>query len=217
MKKNKNEGLLIVLALMPALYLIYKWNELPQKVPVHWNIDGKIDRYGTKTELMLLVLVLPLSIYLLLTFIPKIDPKNQINKMGDKYFQLKFFLVLFMSFLGFIIIRSAETGEIFYLKYLVGGIGIFFMVFGNYMKTIKPNYFIGIRTPWTLENEEVWKKTHKITSYLWFWGGIIIVLASFLLPFKTASIVMLAIVFFIVIFPVIYSWKYFQKIKNKQK
>ncbi len=85
MKKIKtSEIILILIVLAPFVYLAKIWNELPERVPMHWNIEGKIDRYGSKTELIWIPVLLPLLTYLLITFVPKIDPKNQLAKMGKK-------------------------------------------------------------------------------------------------------------------------------------
>ena len=91
--------------------------------------------------------------------------------MGNKLNYLRFALSLFMSAIAVFIIYSVQQSQskptfIFIL------IGLLFTILGNYFKTIKPNYFIGIRTPWTLENEDVWKKTHLLGGKLWFVGRI---------------------------------------------
>ena len=217
MKKNiKSEIIILIIALLPLLYLASIWNSLPDKVPMHWNIEGKIDRYGSKQQLIWLSLLMPLLTYLIITFIPKIDPKNQLAKMGNKYESFKFFLVLFMSILSIIIIYSAKTGELFNAKYIPLAVAGLFMVLGNYMKTIKPNYFIGIRTPWTLENEEVWKQTHYIASYLWFWGGLFSIIVILLLPEKSGYYFFTAIMFIITLIPLAYSYWYYQKIKKEK-
>ena len=76
---------LIGIVLVPFIYLAYVWEKLPEKVPVHWNIEGQVDRYGDKSELILIPLLLPLLIYVLFTIIPKIDPKGKLKNMGKKY------------------------------------------------------------------------------------------------------------------------------------
>ncbi len=216
MKKIKTtEFILILIALAPYFYLALIWNELPDKVPIHWNIEGEIDRYGSKTHLLFVPIIMPVLTYLLITFIPKIDPKNQLAKMGRKYETLKFILVLFMSLLAGMIIYASKTGEFFNEKFIPVTIAGLFVVLGNYMKTIRPNYFIGIRTPWTLENEEVWKKTHQMASYLWFWGGLFAIPGILLLSAKTGMVLFIAILLVITLIPVIYSYVLYKKISSK--
>ena len=85
---------------------------------------------------------------------------------------------------------------------------------GNYFKTIKPNYFIGIKTPWTLENEEVWKK-HIWVENLWFMGGFLMAM-TFVLPNKINSY-FLGITAVISIVPIVYSYLEFKKSKISNK
>ena len=179
--KLKNEIPLIAIVSLPFIYLAYIWNELPEKVPMHWNIKGEIDRFGEKSELLLIPILFPLLVYIIFLIVPKIDPKNKISKMGNKYQHIKILLTTFMSILALFIIYAAKNQSFANPNYIVLLIGILYIILGNYFKTIKTNYFIGIRTPWTLENETVWKETHKLGGKMWFLGGIIVVVSSMLL------------------------------------
>lgn len=212
--KLKREIPLIAIVLLPFIYLAYIWNELPEKVPLHWNFKGEIDRFGEKTELLLIPILLPLLIYIIFLIVPKIDPKNKISKMGNKYQHIKILLTTFMSILALFIIYSANKQSLTNPNYVVLLIGILYIIFGNYFKTIKANYFIGIRTPWTLENETVWKETHKLGGKMWFVGGIIVVISSLILNKQPNFILFMIITGIITIIPIAYS--YF-KFKNLQK
>ena len=82
--KIKNELPIIGIVLLPFIYLAFLWNQLPKTIPVHWNNNGEIDRFGDKTELLLLPILLPLLTYFIFLVVPKIDPKNKLNNMGNK-------------------------------------------------------------------------------------------------------------------------------------
>ncbi len=207
----KKELPLIGIISLPFIYLAYYWNELPAKVPVHWNIKGEIDRYGDKSELLLIPFLLPLMVYLIFLLIPIIDPKKNLNKMGKKYNSIKFLLTTFMSVLAIYIIHIAKSGGTNDPNALLLLLGVLFLILGNYFKTIKANYFIGIRTPWTLESEEVWKSTHRLAGRLWFFGGIAIVLLSLLLEHEANFIAFISITIFITLIPVIFSYLEFRK------
>lgn len=215
MKSNfRKEIPLIVIVLLPFLYLAYVWNTLPEKVPLHWNVEGEIDRYGDKSELILIPILLPLLVYILFTIIPKIDPKGKIKYMGNKYNTLKTLLTLFMSVLALIIIYIAQHENLYNPNYIILLIGLLFAVLGNYFKTLRTNYFIGIKTPWTLENETVWKETHKLAGKMWLVGGILIILASLLLN-ERANLTLFAIITVVItLIPVIFSYLKFQKLSN---
>ena len=213
MEKFKKEIPFIAVALLPFVYLAYIWNELPKEVPMHWNASGEIDRWGDKSELFMMLFMLTGITYFVFLIIPYIDPKQKLQNMGNKLNNLRLILALFMSALAIYILYSVQqkTSNPVLIFPLVG---LLFAFLGNYFKTIKPNYFIGIRTPWTLENEEVWKKTHLMGGKLWFVGGLLMAL-TFVLPNKIQIYTFLAIAAVITIVPIVYSYLEFKKIKNQ--
>lgn len=213
MEKFKKEIPFLAIALIPFVYLIYIWNRLPEKVPMHWNGAGEIDRYGDKKELVAMLFMLVGITYIIFLVIPYIDPKQKLQNMGNKLNNLRLILALFMSALAIYILYSVQqkTSNPILIFPLVG---LLFAFLGNYFKTIKPNYFIGIRTPWTLENEEVWKKTHLMGGKLWFVGGLLMAL-TFVLPNEIQIYTFLAIAAVITIVPIVYSYLEFKKIKNQ--
>lgn len=202
------------ICLIPAVYLYSIWTELPESVPLHWNASGEIDRYGSKNELAWTALALPLFTYVLMLVIPILDPKKQIKYMGAKYDSLKMLLAVLMSGLAVFIVHSAKNTEIMSSGMLFTLIGFLFLGLGNYFQTIKPNYFIGIRTPWTLENEEVWKRTHKLGGRLWVVGGLLIILLSFIVDMQDITPIFIGIILVMSLIPVIYSYMQFRKISS---
>jgi uncharacterized membrane protein len=206
---------IIGIVLMPFIYLAFIWNTLPNKVPTHWNYKGEVDHWGDKFSLVGLLFMLPVFVYIIMLVAPKIDPKKRITLMGGKFYQLKFFLVLFMSLLASFIIfvtknQSFSSPNLIYII-----IGILFLVLGNYFKVIQPNYFIGIRTPWTLENNEVWKVTHVFAGKLWVIGGLVIVLGGLIFENYSFSIVFISLVVVLAIVPMVYSYIKFKEIEKK--
>jgi len=209
----KKEFPYIILMVLPFIYLAYIWNTLPETVPTHWNASGEIDGYGSKNTLLIIPFMLPVLVYIIMTIAPKIDPKNKIAIMGKKYEQLKFFLVLFMSVLALFIIYSSKTQSFSSPNIIYILLGLLFAGLGNFMKTVKPNYFIGIKTPWTLENETVWKKTHLLGGKIWFVGGLLIVCMSLIFTAQTAATLFVIIAVLITIIPLVHSYIEFKKIK----
>ena len=210
----KRELPILIIVALPFIYLGYIWNELPAKVPLHWNIHGEIDRYGDKIELLIVPFLLPFLVYLIFLVVPKIDPKKKLQKMGGKFQTIKFILTTFMSILALFIIYTAKNQSITNPNYIVLFVGVLFIILGNYFQTIKPNYFIGIRTPWTLENDDNWKETHKLGGKLWFIGGILIVVLSLILDKSLNFTAFLIITGVIVIIPVVYSYLLYRNERN---
>jgi uncharacterized membrane protein len=217
MKKSiRSDIVLWIVIFLPLVYLAYLWSGLPDSVPVHWNFQGEVDRYGSKAELLILTF-LPLIMYFLFTIIPKIDPKNRLKNMGGKYSGLRSVMIVFMSALAIMMIYTAKH-EIFpgnnLMFILMGGL---FTMLGNYFKTLKANYFIGIKTPWTLESETVWNDTHKLGGKLWFAGGFLIILSGIFTPPEVNSVVFGVILAIMVLVPVVYSYFRFEKLKKDKK
>ncbi|NJB71170.1 putative membrane protein [Saonia flava] len=210
----KKELPIIIILILPFIYLAYVWNSLPERVPMHWNINGDVDRWGDKMELVSLPFLLPVLVYIIFLFVPKIDPKKKIQKMGNKFQQLKFILVLFMSALAILIIYSAKNQSFTNINYVFVLIGLLITTLGNYFKTLQPNYFIGIRTPWTLENETVWNDTHKLGGVLWFVGGLLMIISCFLLKGTALMSVFFGTVAVIIIVPLVYSYLKFKSLKE---
>lgn len=200
------------LVALPMVYLMYVWSSLPEIVPTHFGIDGQPNDWSHKTLLIYVVGGMTVGMYLLFTFIPFIDPKGKFSAMGNKYFLLKLFMMLFMCILCFFIIQSAITGTVNnnYLFLVIGGLFVFL---GNYMQTLKPNYFIGIRTPWTLENETIWRKTHLMGGKLFFVAGLLVMILSLIFK-ENFSIIFLVIILTTAFIPIIYSYILFNKEKQ---
>jgi uncharacterized membrane protein len=213
----KKELPIIGIVLIPFAYLAFIWNSLPEKVPVHWNINGEIDRWGSKSFLIALVFMLPVLMYAIMFAASKLDPKNRISLMGKKFYQLKFFMVLFMSLLALFLLYVSKNHVVSNPNFIYVLAGILIMVLGNYFKVIQPNYFIGIRTPWTLESQEVWKATHAFAGKLWFLGGIIIILGGLIFSgfiFAKAFMVIGTILAFV---PIGYSFIKFKQLEKNNR
>jgi uncharacterized membrane protein len=202
------------IAILPLLYLGSVWNSLPETVPIHWNLEGDIDNWGSKYALIGLVFLMPILTYILMLVVPKIDPKKRIEAMGGKYDQFKFILVAFMSVLSIFIIYISKNQKLSSPGIIFVLVGILYISLGNYFKVLKQNYFIGIKTPWTLENEEVWKLTHLLAGKMWVIGGLAVVILSLILPENINFYCFMGITAIISIVPIVYSYLIYKKLKN---
>lgn len=213
----KKELPIIGIVLAPFVYLGVIWNSLPERVPIHWNINGQIDDWGNKSFLIVLVFMLPGLMYLITIAAAKFDPKKRISLMGSKFYQLKFFLVLIMSLLALFIIYISKNQTFSNPNLMYVLIGVLLMALGNYFKVIQPNYFIGIRTPWTLENSEVWKATHVFAGKIWFGGGLIIILGALIFSGPIFAKAFIAIGVVLAFVPIAYSFIKFKQLEKKEE
>lgn len=210
----KKELPILGIVLTPFVYLAIIWDGLPQRVPIHWNYKGEIDNWGDKFSLIFILFLLPVLMYVLMTFIPHIDPKKRISLMGGKFYQLKFFLVLFMSLVALLILYTTKERSVNNPNLVFALIGVLLMILGNYFKVIQPNYFIGIRTPWTLENSEVWKATHAFAGKIWLIGGFILLLGGIVLNNAFRN-VFVFIIIILALIPIVYSFIKFKQIQKR--
>ncbi len=208
---------LLLLALLPFFYLLSIYPELPARVPTHFDASFKPDSYSNKSSLWTLVsmlIVLSMGIYFLLHFLPSIDPKKTAKYSAAVFDKIGIAMVLFLSFINFLILHAAKTGSFRFGNLFPVALGLLFSFLGNLMHSIKPNYFAGIRTPWTLESEETWRKTHQLAGKLWFFGGFLLIAGS-LLPGVAGKILFFCLLPVLVLVPVIYSYTYYKSIQKK--
>jgi uncharacterized membrane protein len=207
----RRELLLILLAIIPILFLLINWRNLPDRMPIHFNMDGEPNGYGSK----LVFILLPLGTYFLMLALPFIDPrKSNYEIFSETYFKLRIVLGLFIGLINTAIIYNVLHNVEKMGLFVPISVFLLFTLIGNYMGTVRQNYFIGIKVPWTLNSEEVWTRTHKMAGKLWFWSGIVGVASLFVV--KDPNLVMIPVLLLIIVVPVIYSYIIYQKItKNR--
>ncbi len=207
----------LVIAIIPWIYLLSIWNSLPERIPVHFGINGTPDKYGPKNEIFIwpaVCTVLSILVYLLLTNIYKLDPKRRAAKQSGTFLKIAMVVVVFISCIIIIVLSWTVKQHTVGLNLLLVMMGLLLAYVGNVMHSIKPNYFAGFRVPWTLESEENWKATHLLGGKIWFAGGILIaILALFIKPI-IMFFIMLGIVMVMLIIPTVYSYRMFVRSKH---
>jgi len=202
---------MIILILISMIATFFIYSSLPEKIPMHWNIKGEINSYGGKSFVWFTAL-LPLVIYLLMIYVPEIDPKRESYKKHKKAYEILMnILVPFFIVVHWITIFSALGHQISVGRIIPIGVGILFIVIGNYMGQIRPNYTFGIKIPWTLANETVWKKTHRVGSFAFILSGLIFIIAGIInKPFS--FILAISSIFVTLIYTSVYSYLEYKKI-----
>ena len=210
------DGFFLVVWVLPVVYLIRVYPSLGATLPIHFDMAGKPNGYGSRGAFVAAVLTLSgigLGTALLIRFLPRIDPKNKAKYSEAIFVRISHALLLFMSLLSAVIVYAAVNGH-FTLsqKFLYPMLGLFFAYLGNLFNNVKPNYFVGIRTPWTLENEVVWRKTHKLAARIWLPGGLLLALLGWILPQTAVHAVFITVTLIMAIVPVAYSYILFRQI-----
>lgn len=191
---------LLIAAMFGFTFL--RWSASPERMPVHWNLAGQVDRYGGKVEALLLVPLIALVMYLVLLFIPRLDP-GQANyaQFAGAYNVMRISILVFMAVLHVALVNQVQDPTLL-IKLLMGGL---FMMLGSVMGKLRPNWFAGIRTPWTLSSKASWTKTHRLGGWMFLVAGLLILLTS-LVRNEVAVPIMVGALFVATVVPIAYSY-----------
>ena len=203
----------LLICAIPFANLWFIWPHLPSIVPTHFGSDGKADGFGNKNEIWVFLSILTaigFGCFLLIVNIHKIDPKKSMHSVPIMK-KIAFATLILIAFIECLIVNSSSSGVTHLDKLIVPVLGLFFAFLGSTFSSLQPNYFVGIRTPWTLENKENWKLTHKLASKLWIAGGLLAIPLSFFLPFEIAIFSFIGITLIICIIPFVFSYRQYKR------
>lgn len=211
MKNKKLNILLFILCLLPVVVGIIMYPKLPDQVVTHFGADGQPDGWSNK---FIGVILLPSALALLSLFVPRLirlDPKNKdINPKLENCIVWIISIITIMCSLVTILNALGYNTKVEIIIPCV--VGIMLMIIGNYLPKAKQNYTVGVKIPWTLNDEENWDKTHRVAGFVFTIGGFLIALSSF---FKIRTIVLLAVLFAMIFIPTIYSYVIYRKKQTK--
>jgi len=189
------------------------YNQLPTMLPSHWNVHGQVNGYMPKNIALFIVPALILVFAALFILLPKIDPLRKNYKAFMLYFEgFIFLLVLFLFYIHSLIILAGLGYKINMNYCLVPAISVLFLYIALLMKKAKRNWFVGIRTPWTLSSDLVWKKTHALASKLFVLYAFLFLFVAFFPIFFWFA--MLAVLLLVI---ALYAYSYFEYAKEKHK
>ncbi|WP_334110722.1 SdpI family protein [Thermodesulfitimonas autotrophica] len=203
----------VVLAgLLVAAVILYPL--LPERVPVHWNWRGEVDRYGSRFEGAFVAPLLALGIYILMVLTPLIDPRREnYARFAGAYRLLRWVFVLFMASIYVVWMAAALGYRVDIGLAVKTALGLLFAAIGNVLGQVRHNYFVGIRTPWTLADEAVWRRTHRLAAKVWVVGGLVCLALA---PFRTlwAVVAFFAALTLMVLVPVIFSYLHYRRVRT---
>jgi uncharacterized membrane protein len=210
---DKKEFVAIAVLLLVFLAGIYFYPQLPQQVASHWNASGQVNGYMDKTWAVFLLPALAAVIYVLMTFLPYIMPSKDAILKFKHYFTIKLSMVLFLSAL-YIYTLLYSLGFIISMNLVMPLLlGALMIVIGYSIRNVSHNYFVGIRTPWTLADKTVWKKTHEFGSKTFMIAGVACMLS--IITGSNAFWVSISSIIIGALAPVLYSYFEFKRLKKK--
>jgi uncharacterized membrane protein len=160
---------------------VWTWYHSPdQPIPVHFDPEGRPDRYGSKFEGLLLLPLVAIACNLLLSFLPRIEPRSEHLLRSSKAYSAVWIATIALLAVVHGSAIAVVLGQSTSLSTTMVGIatGILLMVMGNYLGKVRSNFSFGIRTPWTLSSEKSWHKSHRLGGWLLFGLGLVCMLVS---------------------------------------
>lgn len=202
----------LLFAIGAAAYSAYLYNILPDQIPSHWNINGEPDKWGPKGITLFMIPAIIAFMALLMPALPYMSPeKFKIDSFRGTYNSIMTMVSLMLTTMHVIIMQNTLHPQMNATKAIFGSMMVFVGLIGNLLGKIKPNFYMGIRTPWTLASEKVWVATHRLAARSMFGAGLI----GAILVFMGVPIMPVFILFMIsVLYPVVYSFLLYKKLER---
>jgi uncharacterized membrane protein len=213
--KNKVTWMETILLAAPFVVLGLWWKQLPTRIPVHWNFFGEVDKWGSRFSLLLAPLSAVILIALL-RFLPSIDPKlrrtaGEHGRMPAILPVVRLTLLLLFDLIFALQIAVSLGANVDSNRIIMIALLVVLGVMGNFFGNLRPNYFVGIRTPWTLRDAQTWRATHRLGGRLIVFGSLLLLTSQFFLSTRLFGWLTGCALFFLVVWAVLYSWHHFQR------
>ncbi len=196
----------LVIAALAVVVSIWAYPQLPPTIATHWNVGGTADGFSSRATAVLIMPLVIIGLTGLFNVLPKLDPRRaNYAKFIDTYWLIANAVILFILIGHGMIIATGLGYPVKVDRFMPIGIGLLFVVLGNYLTRVEPNWFIGIRTPWTLSSDTVWRKTHRTGGWLMVVGGFVLA-ASVFLPQGAFLPLLIAAILIVAVIPVVQSY-----------
>ena len=209
---KKNKGTLIItslVTLIPIVIGLLLWNKLPEQVPFHWDINGNVDNWASRTVSVFVMPAILLAFHWLCVLMSTIDPKSK--SYHPSTIKLVLWICPMISLLVSVLVYCYALGYGLRVEVIMPlFMGALFVVIGNLLPKMRQSYTMGIKLPWTLNSEENWNKTHRFAGKLWVAGGVVTMATAFLGNFW----IFIGILALMVIIPTLYSYLYYRSHKE---
>lgn len=200
-----------VLALFPLVIVLILYSSLPERIPIHYNFSGEIDSWGGKFGCFTFPII-TIAFALILQLLKL--TKNKVANIKP-YESISLGILSVLNIFNFIFLYYCFYPRSFGIGNLsCAAISIMFIVLGNFFPKLKQNSMIGIRLTWTLKNETVWYKTHRLGGFVWVIGGIIMLPLCLFVPSSNSTLILIIGLTIITIIPSVYSYVIYKRLTN---
>jgi len=196
---------LVVLLALAASAAAY--GRLPERMPTHWNAAGEVDGHGSRLMGAFLLPGLMLLMAALVPLLPRIDPRGaSYEEFRPTYHLVMNAVVTLLLVVHLVVLASALGHDVPATRIILVGVGLLLVLIGALLPRMRPNWMIGIRTPWTLSSERVWQRTHRVGGMLMLAAGVVTTLAAALPDTRRAVPVMIGSAMVAAFGAVVYSY-----------
>ncbi|MFH0955936.1 MAG: SdpI family protein [Candidatus Falkowbacteria bacterium] len=212
----KTEFIPLALLILTIAASVFFYNNLSERIATHWNFEGEVDSWGSGQAQAVVFPLLIVGMYFLFLLIPYLDPKKERYEQFSKIYHIFKSLILASIVVIYFVVGLNGLGYTLPVGVIIPGlVGLLFIILGNYLGKIKMNWFVGIRTPWTLSSEEVWNKTHRFGGKMFILAGFLMLAETFLpAGWKLSVFIIMMVV--LLVGTVGYSYIIYLKEKKKQ-
>lgn len=209
--------------------LVWAWSALPAGVdiPVHWGPGGEADGFATRGKALLILAILPASALftsIALALAPYLDPfKANLRRSSQAYVAIwagcMVLLAALTAGIALMMVRGANgaTSSNEFVRFVLAGCGVLFVIIGNYLPKTRKSFFIGIRTPWTLTSDYTWEKTHRLVGPLFIAAGLVGIVLAFTMSGIWLVFSFVGTILAVSLFGVAYSWWVWRKADDRDE
>jgi uncharacterized membrane protein len=202
----------LILATLIVTLIVYP--ELPSRVPMHWNLRGEVNRYGDKLEIFLMPTAM-VVITLLFTALPWLSPRRfEVDTFRSTYLYFMLLVLTFMAYLHALTLWAAFSKPLDMNRALLGAAFLILVLFGNVLGRVRRNFFIGVRTPWTLSSEKVWDATHRFAAEIFMLAGLFGLLTLVVSASAVPGLVILVVAALV---SALYSLLYYKRLERRNQ
>jgi uncharacterized membrane protein len=204
-------GMGLIAAVLIATAVAYP--HLPNVVPMHWDAHGRVNGWGEKWTLFLIEPGVMAGIMLVFCALPWLSPKHfEVDSFRSTYLFIMVIILAMIAYMHALLLAAALSWRIDMNRAILGGVSLLFALLGNVLGKVRRNFYVGIRTPWTIANEHVWNATHRFAAKTFFAGGLagllaVLLRAPFWLPITAIVLGVLT--------PAIYSLVFYKQLERR--
>ncbi len=200
---------LITLAVLVTGLLLYP--HLPDRMPTHWNLYGNVNGYSSRFQAVIIIPAIMAGIVLMFAVLPALSPRQfEIEPFLATYLYLMLVITVALAYFQAIVLWAALRPGLPINQTILGGVCVLWMLMANVIGKVKRNFFIGIRTPWTLASAQVWYATHRFAARLWMWSGLVGLLLAFIYPMAVIAVIVGS-----GFVPVVQSFVYYKRLERQ--